>query len=115
MDELKIAILPLAEAKELERNLGERGVQIRLDHNEATCRRGCVVTVEVWAKQEDLEAVKRAFNESFVKLLEGHEVDWKALNQVFDPSKDQAVCPACGGEFSTKLSECPECGLNMGV
>lgn len=115
MDYLKIAILPLNEAKEMQTRLASEGVEIRLDHNEATCRRGCSVTVEMWAKPGDLERVKKAFNDDFTQALDGHEVDWERLNQVFDISKETAVCPACGDSFSTKHNECPGCGLNLGV
>lgn len=115
MEYLKIAILPLAEAKHIESQLREKGVEARLDHNEATCRRGCTVTVELWAKEADLPAVKQVFDEGFAKLLEGHEVDLALLNQVFDPSKESAQCPACGFEFSTSELSCPDCGLNLGV
>lgn len=115
MDYLKIAILPLVDAKSAQKQLSERGVEIRLDHNDATCKRGCSVTVEVWAKEADIPEVKKAFEQNFASMLEGHEVDWERLNQVFDPSLDNAICPACGHEFSTKESACPDCGLNLGV
>ncbi|MCO4754135.1 MAG: hypothetical protein KC478_06620 [Bacteriovoracaceae bacterium] len=115
MDYLKIAILPLNEAKEIQSQLATQGVEIRLDHNETTCRRGCTVTVEMWAKQDDIPAVQKTFSENFAQSLEGHDVDWSRLSEVFDPSKDSAVCPACGENFSTSSSECPGCGLNLGV
>lgn len=115
MDYLKIAILPLVEAKSAEAGLKEKGIDIRLDHNEQTCRRGCSVTVEMWAKEVDLPAIRDYFTANFLNSLEGHEVDLKQLDQVFDPSKEKAICPACGFEFSTDKSECPDCGLGMGV
>lgn len=115
MEYLKIAILPLVEAKDLEKKLKERGIELRLDHNEATCRRGCTVTVEVWAKEGDLAQVKQAFDENFANMLEGHEVDWDRLNQVFDPTKESAMCPACGHEFPTTEGACPDCGLHLGM
>ena len=115
MEQLKIAIMPLAEAKRLQTQLHERGVEIRLDHNEATCTRGCTVTVEVWAKEADIPVVKAVFDENFANMLDGHQVDWDQLGQVFDPSRETAVCPACGHEFSTSSSECPDCGLSLGM
>ncbi len=52
MDHLKIAIMSLNEAKNLQDALKSRGVEIVLNHNEATCARGCAVTVEVLAKEK---------------------------------------------------------------
>lgn len=115
MDYLKIAILPLNEAKEMQTRLAGDGVDIRLDHNETTCRRGCSVTVEMWAKPQDLEHIKKTFQDDFTQALDGHEVDWDRLNQVYDPSKETAVCPACGETFSTQSAECPSCGLYLGA
>src|SRR5690554_4418044 len=115
MEDLKIAILPLVEAKALQQQLEKRGVLIRLDHNEATCRRGCTVTVEVWASPGDLSAVRETLDNNFAQMLDGNEVDWERLNQVYDPAKETAICPACGFSFSTQESACPDCGLNLGI
>ena len=48
------------------------------------------------------------------KILRGLDLssfDSNLSEEIFDQNKDTAVCPACGASFSTKESECPECGL----
>lgn len=115
MDYLKIAIMSLNEAKNIQDGLKSRGVDVQLNHNDETCSRGCSVTVEVHAKKTDLPIIKAYLDENFAKSLEGHEVDMKTLNSVFDPAKEKAICPACGFEFSTDSKACPDCGLNLGI
>ncbi len=114
MDLIKIAIMGLDEAKSLQKNCAKRGVEIILNHNEQTCNRGCSVTVEVHAKESDLNTVQEVYGHSFKKLLEGHDINPEQLNSVYDPSAQEVVCPACGHKFDPKNSECPDCGLAFG-
>jgi len=114
MDQLTIAVLPLQDAKNLQNDLQKQGVEISLNHNEQTCTRGCAITVEVLGFEKDLPIISKIYQENFQKMTEGHDVNWEAVNSVFDTSKDTAVCPACSFEFSTSKSECPDCGLVLG-
>tara|TARA_B100001971_G_scaffold215193_1_gene260087 strand:+ start:173196 stop:173540 length:345 start_codon:yes stop_codon:yes gene_type:complete len=109
-----VAVFPLNEAKLLQDQLKAKGVEVRLEHNEATCTRGCAVTVEFHAKVSDIDIIREVITENFVDSLEGHEVDWKALSSVYDSSQKMATCPACATEFETTNKECPECGLVLG-
>lgn len=114
MEMIRIAVLPLQEAKNLQDQLRSKNIELKLEHNEATCTRGCSVTVEVHGLEKDLPQIAQIYQENYLKLLEGHEVDYEAINSVFDPSRSTATCPACSTEFSTKETECPECGLVLG-
>lgn len=114
MDFTPIAVLPLEEAKKLQDQLFSKGVEVKLEHNEQTCTRGCAVTVEFHAKLSDIDVIRDVFTENQKNLLQGHNVDWEALNAVYDPNKSHALCPACSTEFDTSLKECPECGLVLG-
>lgn len=114
MELIKIGVMNLGEAKELETSLAAIDVELVLNHNESTCSRGCSVTVEIHAKESDLPKVAQVYQERFSKMLEGHDFDPKLLDAVFDPSVAEAQCPACGHTFSTQLCECPDCGLNIG-
>lgn len=114
MNLIPIAVLPLQDAKDFQRQLSDKGVEISLNHNDQTCTRGCAITVEVHGAEKDLPIIAKTYQENFQKLTEGHEIDWNALNAVFDPSKETAVCPACSFEFSTSKKECPDCGLVLG-
>ncbi len=107
---LKVGTMALQEAKELERILKERGVEATLNHDSASCTRGCAVTVDVLVAEESRQAAGEVLRERFQGLAEG-QVDWALLNHVYDPSAAEAVCPACGTRFATTSRECPDCGL----
>ena len=111
MDLVKIAVMGLNEAKQFQKDCSAKGIELVLNHDDASCTRGCAVTVEVHAKETDLPVVQEIYSSNYMKLLEGHDVDPETLNAVFDPSAESATCPACGHTFSTTNSECPDCGL----
>jgi hypothetical protein len=114
MELIKLAVMGLNEAKELKKDCEAQGAEIVLNHNDQTCNRGCSVTVEVHASEKDLPIVQKVYSEKYEKLLAGHDVDMNIINSVYDSSQDTAVCPACGFNFSTTNSECPDCGLMLG-
>ena len=110
-EKILVGIMGLIDAKRLKEKLAEIGIQIELGHNKETCTKGCQVTVEVWADPAHLAKIQEVVKEERSKLLDDLDFDPDQSNQVFDPTKETAICPACGTEFSTKLKECPECGL----
>lgn len=114
MEPLRIAVLPLNDAKNLQDDLQKVGVELVLNHNEQTCTRGCTITVEVLGYEKDLPQIIEVYESNYKKLAEGHDVNWEVANAVFDPNKSTAICPACGHEFATTHTECPECGLFLG-
>ena len=114
MTMIRLAVLPLNDAKQLQADVAKRGVEVVLNHNGQTCTRGCTVTVEVLGQEKDISVVAEVYQQNFKKLTQGHNVNWDVVNSVFDPSKKTAICPACSTEFSTTLSECPDCGLVLG-
>ena len=112
MEELiKIAVMGLNEAKSFQGTLKKSGIETELNHNDRTCTRGCSVTVELMARESDVSRIQAIYQQSFNKLVEGLEFDPNVVNSVFDNSKEEAICPACGFQFSTAKSECPDCGL----
>lgn len=114
MEPIRIAVMPLNDAKNFQENLKKEGVELVLNHNEQSCTRGCSVTVEVLGFEQDLPKIVAVYEANYKKLLEGHDFDVKIANSVFDPSKATATCPACGTEFATTHTECPDCGLFIG-
>jgi len=111
MELIRVGVLPLHDAKELQRILLTKNVAVELNHNGQTCSRGCTVTVELLAPLNALEVVQTTLREEHQKLADGHKVDWELMEATFDPAQEVALCPACGTQFSTKITECPECGL----
>ena len=70
--------------------------------------------MELWACPEDIPAIQELMREEEARNRQGLNYDPEQAAQVFDPSKDTAVCPACGTEFATSSTECPDCGLVIG-
>lgn len=96
--------------------LQAKGVELAVLHNAATCSTGsCGTSMELWAERKDLDAVLAVFQQEQARNFMGLEVNPDLLSQVYDPSQDNAVCPACGTSFSTSLAECPDCGLSFSV
>ena len=114
MDQIRIAVLPLQDAKNFQKDLNNKGIEISLNHDDQTCTRGCAITVEIMGYEKDLPVIAQMYQENFQKMTEGHDVNWEAVNSVFDTSKEIATCPACSFEFSTNKTECPDCGLVLG-
>lgn len=114
MDLVKVGVMGLHEAKTFKQELEKLGVELVLNHNEQTCTRGCSITVEILAKESDLSQIQKMYQEKYEKLLEGLDVNVDQMNSVFDTSQSEAICPACGHNFSTSNTECPDCGLVLG-
>jgi rRNA maturation endonuclease Nob1 len=108
---VRLGNIALSEAKILQSALSQQGVELVLDHNDHTCKRGCTVTVEILVEEVSIPLVQETLKRQFTQLSQGVDVNWELLNQVYDPAAPEAVCPACGSRFSTGLQECPECGL----
>lgn len=109
-------IAELPEAKRLRAALMERGVEVWLVSNPATCSTGkCGSKVELRVLAESLPELKAFLASERERSLEGLGADPRLLEQVYDASAEQATCPACGTTFSTQKQECPDCGLGFGV
>lgn len=111
MEPVRLAVLPLTDAKSLQDQLAKKGIELVLNHNEQTCTRGCTITVEVMGHEKDIEVIAQTYQDNFKKLTDGHEVNWEVANSIFDPSAEEVTCPACAHKFKPTSSECPDCGL----
>lgn len=109
-DLVTIAKLPLEEAKLLQRDLRLIEVPATLNHD-PSCRSGCSVTIDVVVPFSHAEAAVKLLRERFQAAAERPGMDWEKAQATFDPSQQEATCPACGTSFATTSSECPECGL----
>lgn len=114
MNDTAKVLLGKAEIKSAElmrAKLQKQGIAVALVHNEVSCGKGCAVQVEVWAHPDDLPAISQIMqaerNQTFAEM--GY--DASLAEHVFDREAASAVCPACGTNFATTHSECPECGL----
>jgi hypothetical protein len=111
-DLVLLGVVEVLAARQLVTRLGERGVALTLAGNPATCSTGgCSPSVEVWAYRGDLPAVAQFQMEQREKQLSGLTFDPEVVGAVYDASRGEAQCPACGTTFATTTAECPDCGL----
>ena len=95
--------------------LATESIDIALAYNASTCKTGCSHTMEIWAEAKDVEHVVAFIQKDSSRNFAGLEFDPSVVTQVFDTSKDEAQCPACGTLFKTSATECPDCGLGFSV
>jgi hypothetical protein len=105
--------IEINEGKQLVEALKARDVHLELVFNESECRGSCQIKVQLWGHESDLPELEKYISSEKSKLLDGLNFDPENFNNVFDPAKETAKCPACTTEFSTSSSECPECGLTF--
>ena len=106
-----LGIVPASDADILASQLSKSGVMITTIFNHSSCKGGCAPSKEIWAHPDDVGFIQKFMVERHQQSLKDMGVDLDQINQVFDPSKPTAVCPACGTTFSTSLTQCPECEL----
>lgn len=115
-DGILLGTLDLQEAKRIKSALSEKHVQLKIVAADEDCSSSkCSPKVQVYVRESDIETVKLFFEKERNRNFSGLDVKPELVNQVFDSEKESAVCPACGTSFSTKLSECPDCGLGFGT
>jgi len=83
------------------------GIDLLLERNPECKGGGCAVKIDVYVDRENESSLKAYFEKKQNEAL--------ADPAAYDPSKEHARCPACGTEFSTRLTECPDCGLGFGA
>lgn len=111
MEDIFLGVMDLQEAKNHQYKLKSMGVELTLKMNDQTCTTGCKVTVEVWGKESDKDALVLHFQNDYLKHVKGHVPNFDHLSEVFDPTASEVVCQACGAKFAPTSTECPDCGL----
>lgn len=105
-----------SEAKRIQAALKDKGVLITVTGNPETCTtRNCKPALEMLAREQDIPAVIEFLKQERARDLGDLEISPDLLNEVYDPEKASARCPACGETFSTQAQECPGCGLGFGL
>ena len=110
---IQLMSIDLAEAKRIQSILSERGVSLVIHSEIDDCceKKSCKPSVQVYVLEQDLPRVNLFFQEEKHRLHEGLQFDSNLLDEVFDPDRGEARCPACGTQFSTSQKTCPDCGL----
>ncbi len=109
----RVGTVGYPEAKRLQAALAERGVTLVLRGDPDSCN-SCTPVVELYVSEADAPRLAEFLSEEKRRELDGLDFDPALAEEVFDSEKATARCPACGTEFSTQLSECPDCGLCFG-
>ena len=109
-----IGVVGVRDAEILASRLASEGIEVHAVYSHASCKSGCSPTKEIWAHAGDIAAIQQIMRDEHFKTLAEMGVDAKQVHQVFDPLKPTAICPACGVEFETSKTECPDCGLGFG-
>ena len=102
-----IGTASVEEAKRLRDQVHEAtGIPLILERN-PDCKSGCAVKIDLYVEPDHETALKEYFAQQ--QAIHADDPD------AFNTANETAKCPACGTEFSTKLTECPDCGLGFGV
>ena len=112
-DKVLLGVVGVGDADMLESKLASQGIVIASIYNHSTCKSGCSPSKEIWAHVEDVPVIQKMIHDEHLAMLKNMGVDLEQVSKVYDPSMDEATCPACGTGFSTKFTECPECGLGF--
>jgi len=108
---IMLAKIGTSEGQHLKNSLAKHGFEIALVHNHESCKTGCSPQVEVWVHPEDAQDILQTLTQAQRDEWADNGYDAKLAENVFDPEAESATCPACGTQFSTKQSACPDCGL----
>lgn len=112
LDKMLIGKASTQAAASMKTRLASHGIEVALVHNAATCGKGCGGNeVEIWAHPTDAPDIAKLLDGAWRAELASMGYDPQLADQIFDPSAEHAVCPACATQFSTAATECPECGL----
>lgn len=103
------------EIKQVQALLKRQGFPTLIAGDSQSCGKGCCGTeVLLRARRSDIEEIFAIFQKEHISNTSLHEHDMSLVEAVFNPSAQEATCPACGSCFATQHMSCPECGLNFG-
>jgi hypothetical protein len=102
---------PVLQIKELQAYLLRGGIpSLALKENGAACGcRGVELLLQV--RENDLPAVMTALEQEYRHSTRLSDHDTRFAGAVYNVEAAEATCPACGCQFSTSLTACPDCGL----
>lgn len=107
---------PLADIKALQEVLlAQRIGSLVLGEEKSCAKKGCGPAVfNLQVRRQEAADAMQLLDAAYRKAtgLDGPVPDH--ADAVFDQSRQEATCPACGHCFSTNLTACPDCGLCFG-
>ncbi len=102
---------PVQQIKALQAYLLRQGIpSLAVKESGAACGcRGGALALQI--RETDLAEAMAALEQEYRESTGVAEHDTRFCDAVFDADVAEAVCPACGCRFSTRLTVCPDCGL----
>ena len=102
----------LRDMKTLQSLLAAEGFGTILATDENSCGKGCCGNdVYLSVRTAEVRDVMAVLERDHVHSTGLEEHDTNHASAVFNTSAEEAVCPACGNNFSTANAACPDCGL----
>ena len=103
---------PLADLKMLETAFQGENIGMLIVGDEGGCNKGCCPTsFFLQVRREDARAATMLVQEDFHQVTGLADYDTTHCDAVFNQDASHANCPACGFEFETSATTCPDCGL----
>jgi hypothetical protein len=107
---------PLGEIKHLGNRLNDAMIATLIAGDENSCGKGCCPsTFYLQVRRQDAMEAMAVLQEEFRQTTALEDHDTSHVDNIFDTSASEANCPACGYAFPTTSTECPDCGLSLGV
>ncbi len=103
---------PLADIRQFEELLAHEGIATLIAGDDKNCGKGCCPsTFYLQVRREDAQDAVTILEREYNRATGLDHHDTTHMNGIFNADAGQALCPACGHEFPTTTTTCPECGL----
>ncbi|WP_457574571.1 zinc ribbon-containing (seleno)protein DG [Desulfolithobacter sp.] len=104
------------EIKQLQVRLEREGIpSLALQESAGSCGKGCCGTdLVLHVRSEDMQEVREFLARDYMESTGLSEHDTSHVDAVFNVGAEKATCPACGCNFPTTTTTCPDCGLCFG-
>jgi hypothetical protein len=105
----------LIELKAIERELKAENIGALITGEGSSCKKSCCPsTFYLQVRRLDAQDAFAIVQAHIDRTTALNDHDLSHCDAVFNPEAAQAVCPACGFEFHTSTTTCPDCGLCFG-
>ena len=108
-------LMPIAhpvDIPKIEKAFARENIGMMIVGDEGGCNKGCCPsTFFLQVRREDAQAASALIQEDFRQVTGLEDFDTSHSDAVFNEAEGQATCPACGFEFETSTTTCPDCGL----
>ncbi len=102
----------LADLQRLAELFAAENIGMAIVSDAGGCNKGCCgSSLSLQVRREDAQAAYELIQQDFQQITCLADHDTSHCHGVFDQDAGVASCPACGFEFETSTTTCPDCGL----